>query len=96
MRAEGLPVDALEAQGAIYLSVRFDLLGETLHGQEITTDEDVRRYLLTEAQVAVVPFTAFGLPRDSGWVRFSVGAVSVDDVRGAVDRIRAALRRDLP
>lgn len=94
MRDEGLPVDALDAQGAIYLSARFDLIGKTApNGKLLETDEDVRQLLLTEADVAIVPFTAFGYPAGSGWVRFSVGAVSVDDAKGAIERLRALLIR---
>lgn len=95
MKAAGLPVDALAAEGALYLTVQFDLLGKTLRGQELRTDDDIRRYLLQEAHTAVVPFTAFGLTRDSGWVRFSVGAVSVADIEASLERIRTALTRDL-
>ena len=94
MRDSGLPVDALDAQGAMYLSARFDLFGKTApDGRVIQSDEDMRRLLLEEADVAVVPFTAFGYPPRSGWVRFSVGAVSLEDVTGAVERTRALLER---
>lgn len=95
MKAEGLPVDALEAQGALYLTVKFDLLGKTLRGQAIRSDDDIRRYLLEETHTAIVPFTAFGMTQDSGWVRFSIGAVSVTDIEASLGRIRTALLRDL-
>ena len=55
MRDSGLPVDALDAQGAMYLSARFDLFGKTApDGRVIQSDEDMRRLLLEEADVAVV------------------------------------------
>jgi aspartate aminotransferase len=92
MKAEGLAADCLDPQGAIYLSARFDLLGKSVGGRTIDSDEDLRIFLLEEAGVAVVPFTAFGYPEGSGWVRFSVGAVEVDDVHGAVTRLRALLQ----
>ncbi|MFT4623947.1 MAG: aspartate aminotransferase [Myxococcota bacterium] len=91
MKADGLPVDCLDAQGAIYLSARFDLDGLTVGGRTIASDEDVRSVLLHGAGVAVVPFTAFGYPEGTGWVRFSVGSVSDADVDGALARIRALL-----
>lgn len=94
MRSDELPVDALEAQGAIYLTARFDLLGRTLpDGRVLETDDDIRRLLLEEAGVAVVPFTAFGLPEDTGWVRLSVGAVDESTIDAALDRIRAVIER---
>lgn len=91
MKADGLPADSLDPQGAIYLSARFDLHGKTIRGRTIETDEDLRILLVEEAGVAVVPFTAFGYPEGSGWVRFSVGAVSEEAVESAVTRLRALL-----
>ncbi len=94
LRAEGLPVDTVEPQGAIYISVRFALAGmRTAAGKTLATSEDVRAWLLREAAFAVVPFSAFGVaPQDeNGWFRASVGAVSVQDVRDAMPRLRRAL-----
>jgi aspartate aminotransferase len=91
MKADGLPVDCLDAQGAIYLSARFDLAGHTLVDRTIETDEDIRSVLLHGAGVAVVPFTAFGYPDRTGWVRFSVGSVSDADVDATLSGIRKLL-----
>jgi aspartate aminotransferase len=88
VRREGLPVDAIVPQGAIYLSVRFDLFGKTFAGSTIQTNDDIRKMLLTEAGIALVPFQAFGLQEDSGWFRISVGAVSVDEVQQGLARLR--------
>ncbi|MBX2803895.1 MAG: aminotransferase class I/II-fold pyridoxal phosphate-dependent enzyme [Myxococcales bacterium] len=92
MGAEGLPVRALEPQGAIYLSARFDLFGRTVKGHTIDSDEALRTLLLEEAGVAIVPFSAFGYPEGSGWVRWSVGSVSLADIDAALDRLRTLLR----
>jgi aspartate aminotransferase len=81
----------LDAQGAIYLSARFDLAGHTLVDRTIETDEDIRSVLLHGAGVAVVPFTAFGYPDRTGWVRFSVGSVSDADVDATLSGIRKLL-----
>ncbi|MEM6929815.1 MAG: aminotransferase class I/II-fold pyridoxal phosphate-dependent enzyme [Myxococcota bacterium] len=91
MAADGLPVMALPPRGALYLSVRFDLMGRTLHGAPLD-DERLGAWLLEEAGVAVVPFTAFGYPAGSGFVRFSVGAVSSADIDRALERIETLLR----
>jgi aspartate aminotransferase len=92
LRAEGLPVDAIEPQGAIYLSARFALHGRrTASGETLHTDEDVRRFLLREAGVAVIPFDVFGFPGGSGWCRLSAGAVSVAGVEAMFPRLRAAI-----
>ncbi|MCK6572225.1 aminotransferase class I/II-fold pyridoxal phosphate-dependent enzyme [Myxococcota bacterium] len=88
MKAEGLPVVAIEPEGAIYLSVRFDLLGRG----GLNTEDAVRQYLLEKAGVAVVPFSAFGDSKNRNWWRFSVGAVSVAQIEACLPRLREALR----
>ena len=90
MKKDGFPVDAIEPQGAIYLSARFDLCGRTVNGTVLKTNDDVRRLLLG-AGLGVVPFQAFGLAGESGWFRLSVGAVSMDDIAAAFPRLRALL-----
>jgi aspartate aminotransferase len=91
MKREGLPVEVVAPQGAIYLSARFDLFGRTLHGVTVATNDDIRRLLLERAGLAVVPFQAFGLKGDTGWFRLSVGAVSMADIDAALPRLRALL-----
>lgn len=89
LAAEGLPVSAIAPRGAIYLSVRFALAGRA----GLKTNEDVRRWVLREAGTAVVPFNAFAYPEEDGWMRLSVGAVSVAQCRDAVARIGEAVRK---
>ncbi len=91
MKRDGLPVDAIAPQGAIYLSARFDLIGKTIAGRAITTNEHIRRLLLEEAGLAIVPFQAFGLKEESGWFRLSVGAVSEGDIHAVFPRLRALI-----
>jgi aspartate aminotransferase len=91
MKRDGFPVDAVEPQGAIYLSVKFDLFGRTVKDVRVKTNEDIRRLLLEEADLGVVPFQAFGLAGDTGWFRLSVGAVSMDDIAAAFPRLRTML-----
>jgi aspartate aminotransferase len=91
MKRDGLPVDAISPQGAIYLSVRFGLFNTTVQGRALKTNEDIRRLLLEGAGLALVPFQAFGLKEDTGWFRLSVGAVSLEDIQAALPRLRALL-----
>jgi aspartate aminotransferase len=92
LQAAGLPVDAIPPMGAIYLSVRFALLGRrTPSGATLRTNDDVREYLLDAAGLAIVPFQAFGLTEDTGWFRMSVGAVSLPEITEMLPRLRAAL-----
>lgn len=92
MHAEGLPVDCVRPQGAIYVSARFALFGlHTPDGQRLESDDDVRRYLLAAAGLAAVPFGAFGAERDQGWFRLSIGVTSVQGIERLLPRIRSAL-----
>lgn len=88
LRAKGLPVEAIAPQGAIYLTVRFDLVGKG----GLKTNDDIRRLLLEKAAFAVVPFQAFGLKADTGWFRLSVGATNPAEIREAIPRVEEAIR----
>ncbi len=94
LKKEGLPVDAIAPMAAIYLTVRFDLKGLTEpNGEKIETTEQVTSYLLREAKLAVVPFSAFGASKSSPWYRLSVGTASIQDVENAVHSLKSALSR---
>lgn len=84
-RTQGLPVDVIRPEGGIYLSLKIETRGRT--------NEQIRVQLLQEAGLAVIPFQSFGLKQDSGWFRLSVGAVSEQDVAGALERTEAFLKR---
>ena len=93
MAEAGLPVRAVPPRAAIYLTAEFDLVGATTaDGRTLAGGEDIRRWLLAEAGMAIVPFSAFGASDASGWFRLSVGAVSVAEIAAALPRLEAALR----
>jgi aspartate aminotransferase len=94
MKQEGLPIDCVRAQGAMYVSLRVDLVGTMWRGQTIGDNDALRRLLLNEAGLAAVPFQAFGVPDHTGWFRLSVGAVSVDDIREMLTRVRQLLKSE--
>ncbi|MFN3200962.1 MAG: pyridoxal phosphate-dependent aminotransferase [Bradymonadia bacterium] len=86
-QAAGHPVQCIDPQGAFYLSVKFDLVGRPGF-----PDEDAVVAWLLEHGCAVVPFSAFGYQGDeTGWVRFSVGAVSRAQIERCVTRLGSAL-----
>jgi aspartate aminotransferase len=92
MQAEGMPIRCLDVQGAIYLSVQVGIIGKTsADGTCIEDDEAMRSYLLHEGGVAIVPFTAFGYPANTGWLRMSVGSVTMEAVEGTLAGLRACL-----
>lgn len=91
-KVAGHAVDATEPMGAIYLSARFNLRGRVArNGARLSSADDVRKWLLEEAGLAVIPFDAFGSSTDEGWFRLSVGAVSVADIEASLPRLRAGL-----
>ena len=93
LHKEGFPVDAIVPMGAIYLSAQFALNGKrSPSGSVLRTNEDIRRYLLHEAQLAVVPFQAFCTTDETGWFRLSVGAVSLNEIQEMLPRLKRALQ----
>lgn len=94
MKESGLPVDAIAPQAAIYLTVQIDLKGKTLpDGTPLHTVKDVTRYILEEAGVALVPFSAFGASDDSNWYRLSVGTSRMSDIAAVGEKMTAAIKR---
>jgi len=91
LRRDGYPVECVNPQGAIYLSLRLDLIGRRIDGSRLATNEDIRQLLLDRAGLALVPFQAFGLKEDSGWFRMSVGAVSLEQIAAVFPRLRRLL-----
>jgi aspartate aminotransferase len=94
LRSEGFNVDAIAPEAAIYLTVQFSLHGKkTSSGHELKTTQDVTKYILDEAKVALVPFYAFGASSDSSWYRLSVGTCRIEDVEGVISNLRQALSK---
>lgn len=93
LKSEGYKVDAIEPQGAIYLTVKFDLVGnKTKDGKTLKSIDDVLYYLIDEAKIAVVPFYFFGMDPNLPWFRLSVGTCSVEDAKLATEFIAKAVK----
>lgn len=94
LAAEGHPVECIDPQGAIYLSVRLNLKGKKLaDGGVLQNDEDIRSFVLKEAGIALIPFRCFGVKEDTGWFRASIGAVSEAQCQTIPERLKAALAK---
>jgi aspartate aminotransferase len=93
MKADGFPVACIHPQGAIYLSLQLDVVGRSIDGQVLGSNEAVRQAVLEHAGLAAVPFQAFGLMEETGWFRLSVGAVSMAEIEQMFPRLRALLGR---
>ena len=94
MKAEGFKVDSIAPMGAIYLTVKVDYAGKTTpDGDLLKNSADINFYLIKEAGVALVPFSAFGTEENVSWFRVSVGASTLDDMKALLPRVKAALAK---
>jgi len=92
LKAEGFKVDSIEPMGAIYLTIKFDYAGKTTpDGKLLQTATDINFFLIKEAKLALVPFSAFSANEDVLWFRASVGASTLQDIEAIVPRVREAL-----
>lgn len=92
LKREGFAVDAVAPQAAIYLTIRFDLVGKTTkNGVSLEKQTDVTAYLLDEAKLAVVPFSSFGASADSSWYRLSVGTCKKEEIDEMLTKLKDAL-----
>jgi aspartate aminotransferase len=94
MKADGFAVDAVNPMGAIYLTVKVDYIGKkTPEGKILQNSADVNFYLIKEAKMGIVPFSAFGTDSGVNWFRASVGACSLEDIQQMIPRMRDALSK---
>ena len=94
LKKEGFKVDAIEPMGAIYLTIKIDYTGKTTpDGDLLKNAADINFYLIKEAKVAFVPFSAFGTDDDVNWFRASVGASTLEDIEELIPRVKAALAK---
>ena len=94
MKSRGLQVDSIKPMGALYLTIELDYLGKTKpDGSQIADSSDLVFYLINEAGVALVPFSAFGNSRNMPWFRASAGGLSADEIKKMLPRLEGALAK---
>ncbi len=93
LKKEGFAVDAIAPQAAIYLTIKFNLVGKKLNGKTLESQADVTAYILNEAKLAVVPFYAFGAEKTSSWYRLSVGTCKKEEIGEMIEQLRKALQQ---
>jgi aspartate aminotransferase len=94
LKKEGLPVDAIAPEAAIYLTIKIDAAGKkTAEGNILKDQGEVTAYLLNEARLAVVPFYAFGADRSSPWYRLSVGTCKKEEIEEMIGKLSEALQK---
>lgn len=94
LKNDHFAVDAIVPQAAIYLTVKFNLVGKTTADNKMLESQaEVTEYLLSEAKLAIVPFYAFGGDRDSSWYRLSVGTCKKEEIDEMLHKLREALQK---
>ena len=92
LKAKGYEVDAIAPQAAIYLSVKINILGRTTaEGKVLETDDDVQRFLMSDAKIGILPFSWFGAKQYGNWYRISVGTCQVEDIDNIIAGLESAL-----
>lgn len=92
MKTAGLPVDSIKPEASIYLSIRMDLVGKTTqNGTLLDSVDQVQEFLLTEAKVAILPFSWFGATNNINWYRISIGTCPPDAVESILENIKNAI-----
>lgn len=94
LKAKGYPVQIIKPEGAIYLTAQFAIMGATNpEGQKIESTNDITQFLLNHAQLALVPFTAFGCENGTDWYRISVGTLKEEDIPDLLQKLETALSK---
>ena len=94
LKEKGYSVDSVTPQAAIYLTIKIDLAGKTTQeGNTLATQQDVTSYILGEAKLAVVPFSAFGAGNKSPWYRLSVGTCKKEEIPEMLGKLEQALQK---
>ena len=94
MKSRRFAVESIQPMGALYLTIEIDYLGKTKpDGSQILDSSDLVFYLINEAGVALVPFSAFGNSRNMPWFRASVGGLSLNEIQKMLPRLENALSK---
>lgn len=92
LKSEGFKVDAIEPQASIYLTVQLNLQGlTTKEDEKLKNTQDITKFILDDAKIAMVPFSSFGAPKNSTWYRLSVGTTTMEDINGFFVNLRNSL-----
>lgn len=94
LKNKGYAINVIEPRAAMYLTIQFALKGKnTADGKTITSTADITAYLLNEASLALVPFSAFGSDAESDWYRLSVGTCKQEDIQLMLGKLEDALAK---
>jgi aspartate aminotransferase len=93
LKQNGLPMDVIAPEGALYLTVKVDVIDKTTaKGKFLSNAEDIAYWLIEDAGIGLVPFYAFGAEKDFPWFRISVGTTRTEDLPVILKRFENALK----
>lgn len=91
LKKDGYAVDAIAPQAAMYLTIRFSLKEKILNGDTIHHTSEITSFILNQANIAIVPFSAFGADSESEWYRLSVGTCHMNEIPNVILNLKKAL-----
>jgi aspartate aminotransferase len=92
MKAAGLPIDCLQPEGGMFLSIQLPVFQhKDPDGNAFANAEAVRKYILHSGGCAFIPFYAFDAPQSTEWFRASVSSLSDDDLAFGLNQLQNAL-----
>jgi aspartate aminotransferase len=91
LKKDGYAVDAIAPQAAMYLTIRFSLKEKILNGDTIHHTSEITSFILNQANIAIVPFSAFGADSESEWYRLSVGTCHMNEIPDVILNLKKAL-----
>jgi aspartate aminotransferase len=94
LKNQNFAVDSIVPMGALYLTIKLDYIGKNQpDGTEIKNSTDLVFYLINEAGIALVPFSAFGNSVETPWFRASVGGLSLAEIKEMLPRLKYTLEK---
>lgn len=94
LKKKGFAADSIIPMGALYLTIKLDFMGKKApDGKIINDSSDLVFYLIENAGIALVPFSAFGNSKTMPWYRASAGGVSKEDIKNMLPKLEAALEK---
>lgn len=94
LKSNSFAVDSIQPMGAMYLTIKLDFIGKkTDDGTTIESSSDLVFYLIKDAGVAIVPFSAFGNSKEMPWFRASAGGLSKKEIEDMLPRLEKSLAK---
>ncbi len=94
MKGAGIAIDSFIPNAGIYMTLKIDAINmETPDGNVLENADQVSRYLIDSAGLALVPFASFGCRSKASqlWYRAAVCTISPSEIEAALPRLQSAL-----